>query len=254
MAHLVWATCLTPPALGEAARWSREVGVIDYFAKYTRKAPDASGKRAVRACFDAVKAAGLQPEWVDVDIFLPTHRSRREQFKRLVIPTYADWFSQLMYEGMDDYVRRGGLLITNVSMILLDANDNYVADAKDTQTDYPQKRFLGVFGHSSCRISRIRILHQCPLTAGLPVGEWLPLTASIGARRTRTVGAEVIAECNRITNQGETVQPFLTFHHVGKGACIYFVGPLHAIAGGQYRQLIKNVFAPAVVDWLCLQE
>jgi len=230
------------------------VGVVAYFAKYTRKVPHASGKRAVKACFAAVKTAGLQPEWVDVDIFLPAHKGRREQFKRLVISTYADWFSQLMYEGMDAYVRSGGLLVTNVSMVLLDANDNYMADAKDTQTDYPRKRFLGVFGHSSCRISRIRARHQCPLTAGLPTGEWLTLTAPTGGRRTRTVGAEVVAVCNRITKHGETVQPFLTFSHVGKGACIYFVGPLHADGGDQYRRLVKNLFSPIVVDWLCLQE
>jgi len=139
-------------------------------------------------------------------------------------------------------------------MVLLDANDNYMADAKDTQTDYPQRRFLGVFGHSSCRIDRIKILHQCPLTAGLPVGEWLALTAAVGARRTRTVAAEVIAECNRVTKHGEAVQPFLTFRHVGKGACIYFVGPLHADAGDQYQRLVRNLFSPTVVDWLCLQE
>jgi len=244
---------LTRP-LPAAERWSRDVGVIDYYAKYTRKAPDRSGKAAVTACFNAVKAIGMQPELVDVDIFLDAHRQKREQYRRIVIPPTADWFSPTMYQGMDEYVLSGGLLITNVSLILQDANDNYMIDQSDGISDFAQKHFLGVRGHASCYVTRLKILHDCPLTAGLPSDIWLDLTSRLGSRRTSNVGAYVVVNARGTYREQAVEQPFLTFKHSGRGACIYLAGALAAKAGKNYARITENLFSDQVLEWLCLQE
>lgn len=238
-----------------AERWSRDVAVIDYFGKYTQKAPDRTGRTVVQACFDTVASLGLAPAWVDVDVFLPSRKAEREQFRRIVVPSHANWFSQTMYEGMDDYVRSGGLLITNSSLLLLDANDNYTVDEGDGLTEFAQKGVLGVHGHASCRMTRLRVLHECPLTRGLPEGMWLALAGQgTAGRKTSNVGAYVVVQSNRIVGDRESEQPFLTFRHSGSGACIYLVGSLSSEGGAQYRQLVSNLFSGQVLEWLCLQE
>jgi len=248
-------TLLTRPASASAGeRWSRDVGVVDYYGKYTRKAPDRSGRAAVTACLNAVKATGMQAELVDVDIFLRAHKHKREEYRRIVIPPTADWFSQTMYQGMDEYVLSGGLLITNVSLVLQDANDNYMIDQGDGLSDFAQKHFLGVRGHSSCHVTRLKMLHECPLTAGLPVDSWLDLSARVGSRRTRNVGAYVVVDALRTYHDQEAEQPFLTFKHSGKGACIYAAGALAANAGETHARLVENLFSDKVLEWLCLQE
>lgn len=246
-------TVLTRP-VPAAEPWSRDVGVVDYYAKYTRKAPDRSGKVAVTACFNAVKATGMEPELVDVDIFLHAHKHKCEQYRRIVIPPTADWFSPTIYQGMDEYVLSGGLLITNVSLILQDANDNYMIDPGDGTSDFAQKHFLGIHGHGSCHVTRLKILHECPLTAGLPIDSWLDLAARVGSRRTRNVGAYVVVHALHTYRDQEVEQPFLTFKHSGKGACIYAAGALAANAGETCARLVENIFSDKVLEWLCLQE
>ena len=77
-----------------------------------------------------------------------------------------------MLEGMDDYVRDGGLLVTNASLILLDANANYRVDPGEGVTHFASDGFLGVLGHASCTMDRLLVMRPSPLTAGLAEG-WL---------------------------------------------------------------------------------
>ena len=135
---------------------SKEVGVLDYLKKYTETPSKKACMAATECCWKVVKEAGLEPEWVDVDIFLPQNKAQRDQFKRIVIPTSTEWFTIKMYEGMDDYVRSGGLLMTNCSCILLDANENYKGDKEDTTTEYCRDNFLGVRGHASAVMRQIK--------------------------------------------------------------------------------------------------
>ncbi|MBT3379152.1 MAG: hypothetical protein HN742_13385 [Lentisphaerae bacterium] len=235
-------------------RWNHEVAVVDYYAKYTWKPPDKTGRRVVKACFDAVQALGLKPEWVDPDIFLPSRIAESRQFKRIVIPPHAEWFSQTMHEGMNDYVLSGGLLITNASCVLLDANDNYMVDPDDRMTDYPRKHFLGVLGHSGASIERLKVLHACPLTNGVSLGEWLDFERPPSGRKTKTTGATVVITSTFVAREHRGEQPLLTFKHSGRGACVYLVPPIAADAGPPFPRLVENLFSGAVLEWLCLQE
>ena len=235
-------------------RWSRGVAVVDYYARYTWKPPDKTGRRVVQACFDAVRALGLEPDWVDPDIFLPSRASESRRYKRIVIPPHAEWFSQIIHEGMNDYVSSGGLLITNVSCVLVDANDNYMVDAKDRITDYPQHSFLGVRGHGGASIKRMKVLYACPLTKGVPVNEWLELSPPPSGRKTSTTGATVVITSDYVAHEQQGKQPFLTFKHSGNGACVYLVPPISARPGKPYLRLVENLFSSAVLEWLCLQE
>jgi hypothetical protein len=238
-------------AMKPIAPRDKEIGVLDYCRKY-----EPRSKKAVQSAFrdvcEAVRTAGLDPEAVDVDIFLSTNRDQRNRYKRLLIPTATDWFSQAMYEGMDDYVRSGGLLITNCSLILLDADANYRIDPGDHVTKFAQTTFLGVRGHAGCTMGRLKILHDCPLTSGLAPGTWLRLDRPLSGRQTHNLSAEVLAVSDRIESgkdQGE--QPFLTFKHQGHGACVYLVGQIGPRSESTLVRLLANLFAPATLKWLC---
>jgi hypothetical protein len=244
---------LTSFALGGPR--SKEVGVLDYLKKYTDTPSAKACVAATATCLKAVKEIGLEPEWVDVDIFLPQNKAQRDQYKRIVIPTATEWFTLKMYEGMDDYVRSGGLLITNCSCILLDANENYKVDKDDTTTDFCRDNFLGVRGHASALMGQIKVLQECPLTKGLEANTWIKLGPEMAGRDTRNCSAEVVIVSDRIKKgavAGE--QPFLTYKHIKNGACIYLVGQIGDKMDKNVRQIITNALSPETLEWLCLQE
>ena len=207
---------------------------------------------AKKICFDAVRRAGLAPEAVDADLFLPKNKANRDRFKRLLIPAASDYFAQAMYEGMDDYVTSGGLLITNGSLLLLDKNANYRVDEGDGVTDFSREHFLGVYGHGSCMMRRLKSLHECPLTQGLPLNAWVTLNSPVAGRQTRNHSAEVLVVSDTVVRDSPRgSQPFLTYRHQGRGAAIYLVGQLGGSAEKPVLQLLQNILSPATLEWLC---
>jgi len=237
-----------------AAGRSKEAGVVDYFSKY--KGGSSYNQRRVEELYQIVGETGISPEWVDVDIFLPENKARRDEYKRIAIPCIANWFTGKMLEGMDDYVKSGGLLITNSSLILLDADESYDTKGRSTATKLPSERFLGVYGHSHCEMKRIKVQMECPLTEGLKRDLWLDLQMPMGGREVHNVSAERVIDSDRVKKDkvaGE--QPFLTFKHMEKGACIYLVGQaegqLKSMKDENMVQIIKNIFSAKTLDWLC---
>jgi hypothetical protein len=152
----------------------REIGILDYTSRYETSTSQRAVAQARQECWQTIEAAGLKPAWVDVNLLLPAGRGERNRFKRIFLPSTVSWLSQAMLEGLADYVQSGGLLVTNASLILLDANGNYRADSGEGTTRFAADGFLGVFGHAGCTLDRLRVVRPCPLTAGLPDG-WLPL-------------------------------------------------------------------------------
>jgi hypothetical protein len=239
----------------DAGPRGKEIGIVEYL----RSHPDAEAKqniaKTVECCGKAVKETGLSPEGVDVSIFLRQNKAQRDQFKRILIPCAGDRFTPEMHEGMDDYVRSGGLLITNSSLLILDAGVGPKADKGIATTDYPMKHFLGVRGHSSCLMRRIKVLQECPLTKGLETNTWVTLEQELGGRDTRNCSAEVVVVANRVkkaVEQGE--QPFLTYKHQDKGACIYLVGQIGEKPDRTLSRILANICCPETIEWLCLQE
>jgi len=245
-----------PPKPARLGPRPKEVGVVDYYRKFTRPGKDKTGRRVTRNFLALIREIGLKPEWVDPDIFLPANKAKRDRYQRLAISSYTDWFSRKMYEGMNDYVKSGGLLITNSSLVLEDVNANYRIEAAiDKITTYPTETFLGVRGTQSVVMSRIRAVEACPLTKGLRPGAWIELKKPLGGRRTRNRSAEGVVQSDcQMRGKRLPPQPFLTFKHQSKGACIYLVGQVGDLRDPTLRRIFKNVFSARTLDWLCLQE
>ncbi|MCX7887336.1 MAG: hypothetical protein N3B01_08825, partial [Verrucomicrobiae bacterium] len=120
----------------------KEIGVLDYARKY-RTASQRTTVEYFKYCLAAIQQAGLAPEVVDPDIFLPQNRAERNRFKRLFIPPGCERFTQAMYEGMNHYVHHGGLLITCSGLLLLNTNASARVDDTTIITDYAENTFLG---------------------------------------------------------------------------------------------------------------
>jgi len=243
------APASSPVAVGRTPR-NREIAVVDYARKYqttTRAAADSFANYC-----KAVRKAGLTPETVDVDIFLPSQRAERNRYKRIVIPASTDWFSKPMYEGMGEFVRDGGLLITGSGLLLLDVNDNYHAAGAAVFAELPMRSFLGVRANASASTRRLKVLQPCPVTAGLPLGEWIELAPPTSGRQTRNESAEVLVMSDRTQrDRTDGEQPFLTCKHSGRGACIYLVGHVGPEPDKMLERLIANICSQATLEWLC---
>ncbi|MDD3926150.1 MAG: hypothetical protein PHT33_05785 [bacterium] len=236
---------------------SKEVGVLDYFSKYS--GGTSYQLKAVKELYQVVEETGISPEWVDVDIFLPDNRAKRDDYKRICIPSPAYWFTPKMLEGMEDYVKSGGLLVTNSSLSILDKDDSYDVNSKNVvSTRIPAQRFLGVYGQKGCTIKKIKIQPEmeCPLTKGLEKGTWLDLQMPMAGRVTRNVSAEkvIVSDCVQ-KEKVSAEQPFLTFKHLDNGACIYLVGqirmPLKSMNDKNMVQIIRNILSSETLEWLC---
>lgn len=254
--ELLGAAAATATA-GGAGRPSRvrdkELGVLDYFARYETKMSKRDLDRSGKDCVAALEEAGLKPEWVDVDLFLPAGRAERNRYKRIFIPGTTGYLSQAMLEGMADYVRSGGLLVSGASLILLDSNANYRVDPGEGVTHFASNGFLGVFGHAGCTMDRLMVTRSSPLTAGLPEG-WLPLQPPTGGRRTTIQSAETLIVAAGTHGDAKIErQPFLTFKHTGRGAAIYLVGQVGAKSDPRLKQILKNALSPETLRWLCWQ-
>jgi len=231
------------------------VGVVDYASRYQWPKGDRAARAGLRDLEARLADIGVAAERVSPDLFLRQNWPERDRYQRLVIPPGAEFFSQAIHEGMDDYVRSGGLLITGVSLILEDTDGDYVITDSDRVTTGPSETFLGVHGHQGARMTRVKVLAACPLTRGVPVGEWVNLTAPVSGRTTRNVSAEVVMLSDRqVADRPPAEQPFLTYKHMGNGACVYLVGQAGGLADPTLRQVFRNLFAPETLEWLCLQE
>lgn len=206
-----------------------------------RRALEQSHKDGARL----LEEAGIKPEPVETSLFLPAGKAERNRYKRIFVPGATGRLPTAVLEGMDDYVRSGGLLVTAASLILLDAGDG--------TTRYASDGFLGVFGHGGCVLDRVTVTRDCPLTAGLPQG-WFALDPPASGRRTTIRSAETLMLGAGSHRDGRVErQPFLTFKHTGRGAAIYLVGQVGPKSDPRLKQILKNTLAPATLRWLCGQ-
>jgi len=256
-----WVTLIALAILGGAAAAAprtNEVGIVRYLDRYTfadsAKGRERGVKNAADAIYARIKEIGLTPEWVDPDIFMEQRRGERDRFKRIVIPSAGEWYSRAIHEGMNDYVQNGGLLVVNMSLVCEDNGDYVIGSKGGATTKYPGDTFLGVFGHATANMTRIKAVAANALTRGLTVDEWITLEETMGGRKTRNISAEVVVISDHQTKTGKTVeQPFLTFKHQNKGACIYLVGQVGALTDKTVRQIFRNIFSNETREWLCLQ-
>ena len=241
-------------AAGAPAPWSRELAIVSLASYPLSKAEKAE----IRTLGEFAKTLGLEPAWVDADIFLPEQRAQCRQYRRILIPRHAFCFTPVMYAGMTAYVNDGGLLISNSILYGIDHNGDRKFDGKDGDTPWPGKRScfptLGVFGHATASITNITVLVECPLSAGLPAGQVLDLGKILKTRDTLNKSAEVVITGSGAIRHGEIRgRPFLAYKHAGNGACV-FAAPNLQDSHPWIRQIASNCFSRATLGWLTLQE
>ena len=202
-----------------------------------------------------IKEAGYEPALVSEDIFLEKNKTECMKYKRIIIPAMTFLFSGEMYNGMTEYVKNGGLLISNESGMKIDVNGNYNDDSEDSYWGNEGFPLIGVYGFSSCVIEKIKILQQTPITMGLPLNEWLNLAPAAGGRECKIVKSNAVELAGAYLSDASKgyrpmKQPLLTYNHLGCGACIYIVPRIHEKMDKNLKTIFKNILSPNTLEWL----
>ena len=235
---------------GPAGR-PRDVAVVQYRAFQTEWS-QAHFRLFTEPIFDAVAEQGLERAWVSMDIFLLRNKAARDQYRRIVLSSAACWFTAEMYEGMFDYVRSGGLLITNSPLGGVDRNRNRKMDRLDAWMRRPGNKIVGVYGVANGYVTRMKAALDCPLTRGLPRDGWTQLRGKVEGKHTRNYTATVVAvsDFSRKGYPGE--QPCVLLKRVGAGACIYLVPRIQgeSLKDPALRALLNNALSRETLEWL----
>lgn len=242
---------------GEGTRRAKDVGIVSY-RKFQRDKAEIRFKRRILPLFSRMKALGLEPAWVSVDIFLPRHKEERDRFKRIFIPSDALTFSPAMYEGMTDYVRSGGLLISNSALLGIDRNADYRLDVKSGDAMFYKRRpfeTLGVHAHSTAYSAKIKSIVECPLTNGMPVGEERELGGKHYMRCTTNVSATMVVAADLSYKEKRLFRrrPVVCLKHQDRGACIY-ISPSVLSGRGDIPLLFRNALSAETLEWLTAGE
>ncbi len=234
--------------------WSRDIAIISLESYPLSK----NARASIQALANLTATVGLSADFVDVDIFLPENKKQRQSYCRILIPSQAFHFTPVMYDGMADYVRQGGLLISNSNLLGIDQNGDRKFNLEDGDTYWSGKRghfnTLGVYGHSGATITNLTVEVECPLSTGLPVSTVLIPENPLRGRVTLNKSAEVI-----ITGDGAYKEqilrnrPMLSYKHIAHGACIY-VNPDLLTQDHWMRQIAINCLSAQTLAWLTLQE
>jgi len=188
-------------------------------------------------------AAGMSAEKVNADIFLSQNKDKREQYKRIAI-FYYYLFSPEMYSGMEDYVKNGGLLITNSYMNSLDMNGNYVYDKNIDKEIDGATRLHGIDSYAAVQLQDITPKIECPLTKGLEKGQAIKCPCAMS--ETKGAGATVVITGTAFRRNGQIPikeMPVIAFKQMGNGSIIYLGPP-------DQEALFKNCFSNEVLEWL----
>ena len=235
---------------GPAGR-PRDVAVVQYRAFQTEWS-QAHFRLFTEPIFDAVAEQGLERAWVSMDIFLLRNKAARDQYRRIVLSSAACWFMPEMYEGMFDYVRSGGLLITNSPLGGVDRNRNRRIDRLDAWMKRPGNKIVGVHGASNGSVTKVKVTLDCPLTRGLPRGGWTQLSRKMAGKHTRNYTASVAAVSDFIRKGYPGEQPCVLFKRAGAGACVYLVPRIQreSLKDPHLMTILKNALGRETLEWL----
>lgn len=232
------------------AKRDKDVAIV----KYDKYEYGAKRQWCIRSLVKVVKKANDNtPDLVNADIFLPFNSEKRDTYKRILIPAIAFWFSPEMYNGMTEYVKNGGLLITNSIMNGIDEDADY--NRKGAKSfGKPGNPLVGVFGISTVQMNKIMIKENSPLSEGLSSGDWIELETKTSGSQTQNRSATVLIISDSLyKNKPSRQQPFLTYKHLGKGACIYIV-PAISVKNRFVFSILKNALSKNTLEWLTAGE
>jgi len=198
--------------------------------------PQRTYEKRIPEFRNKLMAYGLKVESVDEDIFLPGNKDKRDKHKRILILYYYT-FPEDICSGMNDYVRSGGLLISNANI------SPYNNKARKVKIS-----IHGIYASSSVRLKDICSLIECPLTRGLEKGK--NIECQLWTRKSQDSGAEILVSGSAVAGKDKedkeiiiNKMPVVAFKHSGNGAFIYLGIP-------DNEQLLKNCFSDETLDWL----
>ncbi len=209
----------------------------------------------------ASKELKTKPDWVSMDIFSQKNKQQRDTYKRIFIPRGIA-FSPALIEGITDYVKNGGLLITNFALCLIDTNGDYRWDRK-TDKLFLRKdggfELVGAYGHSNTKVNKIKIVKLCPLTEGLGVNKWINLETNLSGSKTANYSAVPVVvskQCNIKGKAGKASQPCVIYKRTGKGACIYInpVMGVNTLKNTTIENITHNILSDKTLNWLTISE
>ena len=201
--------------------------------------------------FNNIKKVKLKAVWQTPDIFNSANREKCNSFKRIFIPYTAFAFSPEMYDGMTEYVKNGGLLITNNVLSTIDVDNDSKIDWKNGDKNYSKPGFhtIGVFSPFTIKITNIEVVKACPITAGLPVNKKREVSFYGRYIRFSKATPLVIAEGLYRNTRKHSNSPLVTFMHQGKGACI-FLGPRMSYKNEWLVKIFNNTLSQDTLEWL----
>lgn len=195
-----------------------------------------------------IEGTGLKTEKFKTVLFNEDMKQELSRYKRIYIPDSYPLFTREAYQGMAEYVRNGGLLITSSPLVAVDANGNGAYDKEEMAKEKINKKnpewpLHGVYAHSTAAIKTIKILFDCPLTRGFHAGTSFEEKGFM--RCTKNKSAEMVVSADVVYKDKENLDntPLLSYKKSGKGAFIY-------IAYEGNKKLFLNCFSNEVLDWL----
>ncbi|MFA6715605.1 MAG: hypothetical protein WCS27_09520 [Victivallaceae bacterium] len=214
----------------------------------------------VRRLADAVKENGYTPDLVGMDIFFEVNKKECASYKRILVPCTVTALTPEMHEGMTEYVKNGGLLILNRLPAVIDTNNNYKFDKEDRRLGRKGFDLIGVYSNSTVNIAKLKVSSLTPITEGLPLDEWLPLSPSAKGqaaiiRNTETIQLIAAHLTENAKGRYRMDQPFLTYKRTGNGACIYVVPFIYwaKTPSEHLKTVFKNVMSEKTLEWLTTQ-
>ena len=241
-------------------RFSRELAVIDYFNNYRKVPGERSSRYLLKKLLNELKKRGQVFNLESPSIFNPEYKSKRELYKRIYIPVGSHCFSEKMYRGMADYVKSGGLLITNCAMVYVDVNGDGEVGKNDKLSLLSETLVTGIRGRQGGKVNQLKSIVKCPLTTGLEDKKWQSIANYVYVRKyIKASNAKVLALCQEVDKTGASLsapKPFLSFRHEGHGACVFIAGKMSpaAFKTKLISQLFDNLFNNKTLNWLCLQK
>lgn len=200
------------------------IGVVSFAGTKQLKA-DLYHRSFTVPAYDKLKSMGLSPQWVKPDIFFQINRETRDQYKRLYIPYGVYAFPLEAFEGMADYARNGGLLITNAPLCYVDRNED--ERFEPATGDYPlgaEGELVSIFGASPGRVTGFSTAIaevKGPISAGMTLGEAVPLKASGNIARN-VKGVVHVSGMARVSATGKHFPaPLVIVTRSGRGSCVY---------------------------------
>jgi hypothetical protein len=193
--------------------------------------------------FSIIKTIFPSSERKDFDILLTQNKEKLNSFKRLYISDAYILFSQAHLDGIESFVKNGGLVVTLSGLCIIDKNEDFKYNKGDILLR-KKGGIAGVIKFSGVKVKAIKTEVLCPLTKGLEEGKIIKTNFAAG--RVHNVSAEVIVSAKATYGQKSIFKnmPIVTYKKMSKGAIIFLD------TSGPKQIFLNNALTPLTLEWL----